>query len=180
MKDRFYDYTSFENERLDGILKSWDGLGGYHGLMIQKIFNLILYDLSVLDVGCGSGHLLDVMPGNGQKLGEYLGVDMDERVLARAREKHPEAKFMKADFRTLDLGRRFDVVVACGLYSGEPEEEIGIKKLLDHTGKYLIITYFAKERGLVPLILQREGWANEFILHNIDERLEIMRMWRLQ
>jgi SAM-dependent methyltransferase len=177
-QDRFYDYTSFSNERVDEIFKAWDNLGGYHGLLIKKMADLIMDDTSVLDVGCGRCHLIDALQFTNHKHIEYHGIDKDDRILAMAKEKHPEANIVKQDLYNLDAGKLYDIVVACGLYSGEPKKRDGIERLLQRTRHYLIITYFAEERGRVPDALKWDGWTNEFILHNIDKRLEIMRVWK--
>lgn len=134
---------------------------------------------SVLDVGSGGCHLLDALKARNVHLKEYLGIDIDDRILSLAREKHPDVNLMKMDFHDLNLGRRFDTVVACGLYSGEPERIQGISRLMEHTEHTLILTYFAKEKFAVPLVLKSPAWTPEFILHDIDPRLEILRLWRL-
>ncbi len=52
---------------------------------------------SILDVGCGLGHLLDFLKQRGFE-GDYLGIDLQEEMVARARKRHPEARFEVADF----------------------------------------------------------------------------------
>jgi SAM-dependent methyltransferase len=74
-----------------------------------------------LDAGCGTGrhtrHLVDL--GH-----EVTGVDQSEAMLARARERVPEARFHTADLRDLPLGDdSFDLVV-CAL-ALEHFEELG-------------------------------------------------------
>lgn len=66
---------------------------------------------SVLDLACGTGvgaaRLASYFP-------EVLGVDLSSEMLRVARTKcapWPGATFMEGDFRTLDLGRTFDVAV---------------------------------------------------------------------
>lgn len=50
-------------------------------------------DLSVLDVGCGTGLLLDLCPIQPEW---YLGVDVSNKMLTVAREKHRRYSFAKA------------------------------------------------------------------------------------
>lgn len=54
---------------------------------------------SVLDVGCGWGRLLTLMPFNWY--GHYLGVDLSPDFIAIAKERHPERsnQFVVADAR---------------------------------------------------------------------------------
>lgn len=66
---------------------------------------------SVLDAGCGSGRVAAELARRGD---EVVGVDVDAAMLATARRLHPELSWIEADLCTLDLGRRFDVVVMAG------------------------------------------------------------------
>lgn len=66
---------------------------------------------AVLDAGCGTGRVAIELARRGV---EVVGVDLDPTMLAVARSKAPDLSWVEADLATLDLGRRFDVVVAAG------------------------------------------------------------------
>jgi SAM-dependent methyltransferase len=66
---------------------------------------------SILDAGCGTGRVAIELARRGF---EVVGVDLDSSMLAAARAKAPELPFIQADLATLDLGRRFEVVVMAG------------------------------------------------------------------
>jgi len=66
---------------------------------------------SVLDAGCGTGRVAVELVRRGI---EAVGVDLDPAMLAVARRKAPDLQWVEADLETVDLGRRFDVVVAAG------------------------------------------------------------------
>lgn len=64
----------------------------------------------VLDLGCGSGRpVADWLIGQGFRL---TGVDASPGLIARCRAAFPEHEWRVADMRGLDLGRRFDGVLA--------------------------------------------------------------------
>ena len=63
---------------------------------------------SVLEIGCGSGHLAQRFAAQGYS---YLGIDISEPMLALARKRCPTARFAQADMRTLDLHETFDAVL---------------------------------------------------------------------
>lgn len=64
----------------------------------------------VLDVGCGTGEpIASWLIGEGFR---YTGVDIAEAMLAIARKRWPEIDWLRADMRTLDLGKQFDGIVA--------------------------------------------------------------------
>jgi SAM-dependent methyltransferase len=61
---------------------------------------------TLLDVACGTGKHLEHL----RTRFSCEGVDLDDGLLAVARERVPEVPLHQGDMRTLDLGRRFDVV----------------------------------------------------------------------
>lgn len=66
---------------------------------------------SVLDAGCGTGRVAIELAGRGV---EVVGVDVDPSMLATARRLAPELSWVERDLATLDLDRRFDVVLLAG------------------------------------------------------------------
>ena len=52
----------------------------------------------VLDLGCGTGFVLDHLP-----LANYTGLDVSGEMLSRARVKHPQAAFMSGDMADLSM-----------------------------------------------------------------------------
>lgn len=66
---------------------------------------------SVLDAGCGTGRVAIELARRGV---EVVGVDVDRSMLATARRLAPELVWIEADLATLELDRRFDVVVLAG------------------------------------------------------------------
>jgi len=66
---------------------------------------------SVLDAGCGTGRVAVELARHGV---EVVGVDVDPSMIAEARERSPDLEWVEADLASLDLHRRFDVVVLAG------------------------------------------------------------------
>lgn len=67
----------------------------------------------ILDAGCGTGRVAIELSRRGYPV---LGVDADERMLATARTKAPEIRWLTADLGELEevTGETFDVVVLAG------------------------------------------------------------------
>jgi SAM-dependent methyltransferase len=64
----------------------------------------------ILDLGCGMAEpVAAYLIGQGRKV---TGVDAAPAMLALCRERFPDAEWIEADMRTLELGRRFDAIVA--------------------------------------------------------------------
>jgi SAM-dependent methyltransferase len=66
---------------------------------------------SVLDAGCGTGRVGRELARRGL---DVVGVDLDDVMLATAREKAPDVDWRLGDLATIDLGRRFDAIVMAG------------------------------------------------------------------
>ena len=60
----------------------------------------------VLELRCETGHLLaSVMPSYG------VGVEVGEAMVARARQQHPQLRFLQADPEDLELNEKFDYIL---------------------------------------------------------------------
>lgn len=72
--------------------------------LIEKKHEAILsetigeYD-SILDVGCGYGRLLNLMPDSWK--GDYVGVDISPDFIDLARQFHPNRAFINSDIRDI-------------------------------------------------------------------------------
>ena len=66
---------------------------------------------TVLDAGCGTGRVAIELARRGI---ETVGVDLDAGFIERARVKAPNLEWHCADLASVELGRRFDLVVAAG------------------------------------------------------------------
>jgi SAM-dependent methyltransferase len=65
---------------------------------------------TVLDVGCGMGEpIARYLIGRGARL---VGVDASPSMIGLCRARFPDAEWLVADMRELDLGRRFDGILA--------------------------------------------------------------------
>ena len=69
--------------------------------------------VSLNDIGCGYGALLDYLPDHGHDL-DYRGHDVSERTLAQAKSLHPEAS--ARIFRPLETITPADYSVASGVF----------------------------------------------------------------
>jgi len=83
-----------------------------------------------LDVGCGaSGRLVDLLTGRGFAV---EGLDLSERMLELARNRHPGVTFHHADIREWGLPRKYDLVSAWDSLWHVPlaDQEAVLRKIL--------------------------------------------------
>jgi len=71
---------------------------------------------SLLDFGCGKGDFYGFLRELGVSCA-YCGIDVNAGLVALARRKYPEAEFLTLDVEEISWERRFDVVVACGVFN---------------------------------------------------------------
>lgn len=77
----------------------------------EASFVAALGPASVLDAGCGTGRVTIELERRGI---DVVGVDSDASMIDAARRRSPQTAWVHADMASVDLGRRFDVVVMAG------------------------------------------------------------------
>lgn len=88
--------------------------------------------VSVLDVGCGSGEpIASYLIGNGTAL---TGVDQSPAMLAIAHTRFPNAAWIEADMRTMEVGQRFSGVLSWNAFFhlSRDEQRQTIPRLAGH------------------------------------------------
>jgi trans-aconitate methyltransferase len=136
---------------------------------------------SVLDIGCGSGDLVDFLA---ERFGgfRYLGIEQVSEFVALARERHaawPHTDFVCADFTTALLPSA-DIVVACGVFgyrSADPH----------YVSDAIVRLYALAQRALIfnvldaavfpehPLLVGRDVVALEAFCRTLCPAVELVR-----
>lgn len=89
---------------------------------LEDVVNRLNDGAEVLDLGCGTGEpIARFFLEQGFRL---TGVDRAPAMLALGRERLPEASWIEADMRDLDLGRRFAAILAWdSFFHLKPEDQ---------------------------------------------------------
>ena len=106
----------------------------------------------VLDVGCGPGRVAEAVLDAGAR--SYVGVDLSPRMLelATARlERFGDVELIEADFLQANLGRRFDVVLALGLFDYLVEPSRAAEWLHAHCSSVLVASFTRRDWLKAPL-----------------------------
>jgi SAM-dependent methyltransferase len=88
---------------------------------------------SLLDVACGTG----LHSGYLCEFYQVEGIDLDENMIAVAREKHPGMPFQSGDMRNFDLGRQFDVITCLFSAIGYMKDKKQLHQAIGNMGKHL-------------------------------------------
>lgn len=186
-------YLRYQRERAthwDGVaelLERWKGLGGfYHNYLIKIYRFLIPPHQRVLEIGCGSGDLLAALqPSMG------IGVDISEKMIARARRRHPELHFICADVHELELNETFDAIILSDTLNELWDVELALKRLaaLCKPSTRLFLNYYSRLWEL-PLKTARamklatptlyQNWLTVEDVHNLLylTDFEVIRDWK--
>lgn len=132
----------------------WDAIAEKHKSILAKHINPTD---SVLDVGCGWGRLLELMPEDW--CGDYTGIDLSPDFLRKARATYPKRDFRLMDARDLSSlykeGLEFDWAILVSIrpmiinYKGIDEWQVveyNINLLTDRT---LFLEYDEKHEGKI-------------------------------
>ncbi len=113
----YYDNNMEKQLPEYGIL-GWESEEAQHLRFDMLLSSIALDGRKLLDVGCGTGNLLEYMISKGIKA-EYTGIDILEKMIAIAKGKKLAGSFMHMDiFKNNIFGRNsFDVVYTSGIFN---------------------------------------------------------------
>jgi len=112
------------------------------------IYPLTLEDLRgkyVLEAGCGGGQHTAMMVPYARSI---VAVDLNTADLARERNKaSPNAEFVEADIASMNLVKKFDVVLSVGVIHHTDDPDAAVKNLIAHLrpGGRLVLWVYSKE-----------------------------------
>jgi SAM-dependent methyltransferase len=83
------------------------GLGSEYQRRLAHIYRFFIpAGAHVLEIGCARGDLLAVL-----EPAEGVGIDFSGEMIARARQAHPELRFIQADVHAVALDEKFDWII---------------------------------------------------------------------
>ncbi len=145
-----------------------------------KLSQLVKKDMTILDIGCGTGITSKFMAQLG---GKVTAVDIAPKLIeyAKKESKHKNVKYICQDVTTLDLKKTFDLIVIVDCLEHITEEKIWwpfIDVIRRHTNKKTIIFLnipaaqfqkYMKEYHPGRLQIIDEVWSYGKIIFNFNE-----------
>lgn len=114
----------------------------------------------ILDFGCGKGDFYKYLKDIGVKV-EYSGIDINEKLILLAREKHPGVDFRVLDIEKDELDEKFDYIFMCGVFNLKVQ---GIDEAIKQT---LIKLFRHCRTGLAFNALSAHNIKKDFELHYV-------------
>lgn len=110
---------------------------------------------SVLECGCGGGHHTSFLA---PYAGSIVAVDLNTTEIARERcSSFRNIDFIEDDIATMDLGRKFDFVIAIGVvhHTDDPDKTFdNLRKHVTQGGRLVIWVYSEEGNALVRWIVE--------------------------
>ena len=137
----------------------------------EKFVSLLPKHIKVLDAGCGPGRDCDYFVKQGLQV---VGVDLSEKLLVLAKERVPQAKFIKQDLRKLRFSdQSFDGIWACASLHHLKRDEVPLvlQKFFQLLTSHGILFILVKEgKGEVDIVESlSSGLPRHFVYYTLEE-----------
>jgi SAM-dependent methyltransferase len=132
-KQRYFDSIASERSKQRKAKK-------YYWNDITKQCNFFIHpDYSVLEVGCGTGELLNEI-----NCSDKTGIDFSEKMVAVALAQFPNLNIVKMDAENISLNQKFDVIILSNLvgYLDDIEKVFNQLHSVCHPHTKIIINYY--------------------------------------
>jgi SAM-dependent methyltransferase len=168
-KERFEG--RLEEADTDATSLGWDSRESMETRFEAAVKMYDFSDKSVLDVGCGFGDFYDFLKNRGQEPVEYYGVDISDKILDIARDRHPKAAFEQRNiFVDQFEDRTFDIAVEFGVLN----YNLDLISNREYIREYMRRTYEICDATLINCLSDyREGdWGREeFVYYYSPEKV---------
>jgi len=166
-------------ERFDQLAEHrdyWQKKNTFYYADHERYFHfLIPREEKVLEIGCGLGDLLaSVRPSYG------VGIDISQKMVDLARERHPELEFHCLDAEELALDEKFDAIIISDTIGHLTDVQLALEKIKGccHSKTRIFISYYnflwepvlkAAERLGYKMPQQEQNWlSSEDIINLLD------------
>lgn len=134
-------------------------------------------ECSLLDVGCGTARLLDLIKSLGRDEISYRGVDLSPKLIEAARKKHPGADFICGDPFDLEeiWSARPDYVVFGQIFTCRLQ--MSVAEMTDYMLRMLRLAFTHCRRGVVFNVMSAHvDWQRGDLFHvSFDQMADLMQ-----
>ena len=144
----------------------------------QRVLGMYREYRSVLDVGCGPGTLLDLVPEIRDH--DYLGLDPSQQMISLAAQKHPNVDFVHGDHYCInDLRRKFNLVVSTYVLGYIEDDEAAATQMvwaLRRGGRLLVTAFGSRFNRYGPF--QRHEPSTDRLQRVYHDAADLKRIFR--
>lgn len=134
-------------------------------LDIIKLNEDSLIDVSLLDFGCGTAHLLDYIQKNNYNTILYSGLDISQKFIDVAHGKYPNNSFYCFDIFDSKIEiQNFDYIVMNGVFT--EKRELTFKEMWNYFTKMLPIIFEKCNKGFAFNVMSKNvDWERDDLFH---------------
>ncbi len=121
--------------------------------------------VSVLDFGCGLGHMYDYIKENNYTC-KYEGLDVSEKFINKCREKYPEADFILRDIlKEKEVpSQTWDYIVMNGVFT--EKREMSFDEMLSYFKEMIKKVYSMCNKGIAFNVMSKDvDWERDDLFH---------------
>lgn len=160
------------------MAEKWDSVCQHDMNKVKYIISLlnIRYGARILDVGTGTGVLIQLLAEQAGEQGEITAIDVSDRMLEVAQRKHmyDNVSFVCGDVLEADLPNEyFDYVICYSVFPHFDDKEFAVKvlsKYIKQGGKLVICHSQSREA-----INNRHKSASEAVAEDILPQINVIR-----
>lgn len=122
-------------------------------------------EISILDFGCGAGHLLEYIEKNGINNIKYSGLDLSEKFTELCRKKFPDREFITADILE-NSGEvpASDYVIMNGVFT--EKRELSYDEMFEYFKEMLRAIFPKVNKGLAFNVMSKiVDWERDDLFH---------------
>ena len=122
-------------------------------------------DISLLDLGCGTGHLLEYIRKNNIAGINYTGLDISNKFVEVARKKFTDVSFICGDVLSNDLKlANFDFIVMNGVFT--EKREMSFEEMWSYFTEMIKIVFAKSNRGIAFNVMSKNvDWERKDLFH---------------
>jgi cyclopropane fatty-acyl-phospholipid synthase-like methyltransferase len=133
-------------------------------LEIMDLDKMTVVQPSVLDFGCGSGHLLSYLKESRYNV-KYSGLDISEKYISLCRSKFPNVQFHQFDvLKTPEKLGPYDYVLMNGVFT--EKREASYENMLSYFFQMLRTVFAKANRGIAFNVMSKHvDWERDDLFH---------------
>jgi SAM-dependent methyltransferase len=121
--------------------------------------------VTLLDLGCGTAHLLDYVNKEGFNSIDYSGLDISQKFVDVCKQKYPESSFYCLDIiEESDKIKNFDYIIMNGVFT--EKRELSFDEMWEYFTKMIEIIYKKCNKGLAFNVMSKNvDWERDDLFH---------------
>lgn len=166
----------WDEEEAAGLERAWgspEGGKGRHQALVEVVAGLIEGG-SVLDIGCGLGHLYGALKSKERGIESYVGVDSSPAMVEKATSYFGEGLFSVGDAYDLSDLACADTVVCLDVVKHLPETWPVLEQLWSKAGKCVILVTNVGEKQHTRETSAGEG---KYLIYRVETIENLMRLF---